>query len=704
MTTKPTLILTGSIAALVFLSINPLITAAEPSNKKAEQELPETVITATSASPYSAEAATSVTKTSMPLNETPVSVQVIGEQVIKDRNITAPKQLAEVTAGVQPVVGYGSTPSQLFLIRGFFSSGLNYWNGFRLRETYTPHDFANVDRVEFVKGPSLLFGAGQPGGAVNTVTKRPQQGSFLEITQSVGSFDQYRTTVDTNTQLGPISLRLNAAANTGDSALDFFRERNAFIAPVLEWQISKDTKVLYELEYQRYKADGWSNGLPNSSKVLGLAFGATASSASSKFLNERNAHHLELTHSFTEGLSVRQGLYFDRSNRSYLVAQPYWGSTDTVFDRMTFYSPHEGSRNLISQTEVFGNFETGDLKHSVVAGFEASQNIWEYQLASGDQYDAGGNFTGTDLGSFDLFHPDYSKSPQALPTSFAEKNTTQAVAFYVQDSVSLGKWRLLGGMRGDQFKTDKENLLDGSKQSQTDGALTARGGLMYLIRPETSAFYSISQSFTPNLGRSVDGGQFKPEHGLQNEIGIKHALRKGLELTTSLYQIKKENVLTTDPANNAYSITAGEQRSRGVEACLAGQVTSGFRIISNATLQKAEVTKSNSVPVGTKLYGVPEKSGNLWGVYDLPTPFPGQLSIGAGVVYVGEREATEPNGDFKLPGYTRIDSGLFYKVRNVNVALQVQNLNNRKYLDTIEGSGVQIQAPRSVTLTVGVRF
>lgn len=117
------------------------------------------IVTGARPADYAPDDASSATRVRAPLRETPATVQVIDQTLIADRAITQPRELAETLAGVQPVAGYGNTPSQWFVIRGFSTAGVNYRDGYRLAEIYTPRDFANVERIEFVKGPqSVLYG------------------------------------------------------------------------------------------------------------------------------------------------------------------------------------------------------------------------------------------------------------------------------------------------------------------------------------------------------------------------------------------------------------------------------------------------------------------------------------------------------------------------------------------------------------------
>ncbi|MFX5998843.1 TonB-dependent receptor, partial [Acinetobacter baumannii] len=74
------------------------------------------------------------------------------------------------------------------------------------------------------------------------------------------------------------------------------------------------------------------------------------------------------------------------------------------------------------------------------------------------------------------------------------------------------------------------------------------------------------KSFRPNSGSDVSGNAFSPETSRAAEIGLKFQSedqRSGA--TLAVFDITKQNVLTTDPANPSFSIAAGEVRSKGVE-------------------------------------------------------------------------------------------------------------------------------------------
>jgi iron complex outermembrane receptor protein len=230
-----------------------------------------------------------------------------------------------------------------------------------------------------------------------------------------------------------------------------------------------------------------------------------------------------------------------------------------------------------------------------------------------------------------------------------------------------------------------------------------------MLSPVTSAYYSISQSFTPNGSyRGVGGAILPSSRGLQNELGLKHSFWEGLDGTISLFQITKSNV-PAFVSTGIYTVNGGEQ-SKGWEASLIGQATKSLRMIANATGINATVTSATrnslgTAPAGTPLYGVPKFSANVWGVQDLPLEVPGKVSAGLGVVYAGSSNATIPNtAGLVMPSYTTVDAGIFYKIDKVNLALNVKNLTNATVLNSVQGAYVARQHGTSYLATAGINF
>jgi len=118
--------------------------------------------------------ATAGTKTDTPIMETPLNVQVVSKQVLKDQQVInlgdALKNVSGVTYGTDSSnVTTGGT-AQSITLRGF-SSETYFRNGFRLQQGSTTREMANVESVEVLKGSgAVLYGQVEPGGMVNVQT------------------------------------------------------------------------------------------------------------------------------------------------------------------------------------------------------------------------------------------------------------------------------------------------------------------------------------------------------------------------------------------------------------------------------------------------------------------------------------------------------------------------------------------------------
>ena len=129
-----------------------------------------------------------------------MSVQVVPQQVLRDRAVTQTNQLLENVSGVHAESNYGGNAATFFNIRSFSTSnGLR--DGFRNYGYIAYRDTQNIEQVEVLKGPAgaLYGGLGSLGGQINTASKHPMPDYFGEASLLMGQFGQSRATFDVNT-------------------------------------------------------------------------------------------------------------------------------------------------------------------------------------------------------------------------------------------------------------------------------------------------------------------------------------------------------------------------------------------------------------------------------------------------------------------------------------------------------------------------
>lgn len=665
-----------------------------------EEEAIQVVVTGEQAG-YSPNSATTATRTATPLRDIPQSIQVVPEQVLRDQGITQLRDALENVSGVTRDGNFGGTGSGSFVIRGFTQEG-NFRDGFRDNDFYSIAETANIDRIEVLRGPaSVLFGQAQPGGIINLVTKQPLREPYYEFSFSGGSYEFYRPTLDLSgsiTSDGSLRYRLNAVYQNSDSFRDFVNTERFFIAPVLAWDLSENTTLTLNFEYLHDDPlyDRGLTALSNGSLPLPIdRFLGYPSLDDYRVEVYRGGYNLE--HRFSDDWQIRNALsiYSSQSSGSNVDL-----NGDLINDRLLPRELRDDNfvnENYALQTELTGRFDTGSIGHQVLLGVELNRRSSLYNAFSAD------------LPPIDIFDPDYDVSrPTEFRNTYNQIIFTDTIGVYLQDQIDLfDRLKLLVGGRLDFVEQDETFPYAGTSNNQSSDAFSLRLGIVYQPSDEVSLYASYSRSFFPVIGRSADNSPFSPERGTQYEVGIKADFLKGaLSATLAAYDIAKANVLTTDPNDTDFSIQVGEQRSRGVDFNIAGEILPGWNIIAGYAYTDARVTEDNSIPEGDFLQNVAENTANLWTTYEIQGGALRGLGFGLGLFFVGERQGDFlPNTNFQLPSYFRTDAALFYRRDRLAAALNIRNLFGTEYYETAQGRNIVYPgAPFTVQGTISYEF
>ena len=223
------------------------------------------------------------------------------------------------------------------------------------------------------------------------------------------------------------------------------------------------------------------------------------------------------------------------------------------------------------------------------------------------------------------------------------------------------------------------------------------------------AFYvNAARGFRPNSGISLENTAFPAESSRSYEVGAKYDSTGGkMSTTLALYKIDKTNVLTTNPVNTDYSISAGEVGSKGVELDVSGEIVPGLRLSAAYAYTDATVTKGdNTIVTGSRFPNVPRQSANLI----LTRRFmlgDGVAIVGGGLNYAGERFGNiAASSRFTLPGYTtaRFISS-YAPSQRIRIALNIDNLFNKTYYaSSYSEVWVNPGVERTATLNLHYKF
>ncbi|CAG9179273.1 TonB-dependent siderophore receptor [Cupriavidus respiraculi] len=666
--------------ATVLLSIATLADAAEAGNA-GDVVLPSVSVVGAATASYNPQEASGATRTDTPLREVPQSVRVLPRALLDDIGATRFDQSFDYASGVARQNNYGGLWDN-FAIRGFAGSentGSAYLvNGFVANRGFTaPRDAATIERVEVLKGPtSSLYGSGDPGGAINIVTRQPQFKPAQAYDFEVGNRDRYRVAADVTGPLGEsVAGRLIAVADHEGSTRDFVNSQRYLIAPSLTWLLGNDTIVQYASELQRYT-------VPMDRGVVAVD-GRLGAIPRSRFLGEpgdgdirldSQSHQLGVEHQFSEQWKGRIGVSYRRGELGGHASEASSLAADdrTLLRQRRYRDFH--TEDLSLQADITGKFATGAVRHEVVVGVDT------YRFDN-SQLQLRRNPTAAAPYAIDIHQPVYGQ-PAPSMARFADTDERQTnIGLYAQDQISLGeRWRVLAGARFDAFDQSLQDHLRGTRTDQRHNAVSPRFGVTYLASRNVSLFANTSRSFRPNAGIDAAGGAFDPERGRAIEAGVKYdSDDRRFGATLAAFHIRKRNVLTADPADPTFFVAAGEARSRGLELDMAGKLGQHWRVSMNFALTDAEVTEDNRLATGTPLTNIPRTSGSVLAVYEDAAPIGQRYGVGGGLRYVGRRSG-DAQDSFSLPSYTLVDVLAYWQYsKQVRLTFNVANLFDRTY-------------------------
>jgi iron complex outermembrane recepter protein len=668
----------------------------------------ELVVTGDDDTSYRAPNATTATKTDTPTRDIPQSIQVIPQQVIDDQKVLRLQDAVRNVSGVVSDGGFGNVGEE-FIIRGFTAPSI-LRDGFRSTSEISASTFsslsetANIERVEVLKGPaSVLYGAVEPGGIINIVTKKPLADPLYAGEFSVGSYGSYRPSFDFSGPLTANKAFLYRVTGSYENS-DSFRQpsdvnfERFFIAPVISWRMSPKTNLDVFLNYLTEESPFDEGLVAIGDEVADIPLDRRLGEPGDfrKFKDLQLGYRFE--HEFNPNLKVRNAFRAALTDVSSERFVPFVLFENAGILRRE-YRETEGNRQSYDiQTDLIGTLKTGPVKHQLLLGFQYF-NTSEAEVIERNRL----------VDPINIFDPVYGAiRPETLRLVDDSISNEESLGFYLQDQVSLlENLKLLIGGRFDFVHQESIDNINDSTDSQDDNAFSPRVGLVYQPIQPISLYTSFSRSFRPNTGSvTADNSILEPERGTQYEVGIKaEPGTNKLTLSLAYYDITKKNVALTDPNDPDFSIAAGKVNSHGVEFDLAGEIRPGWKVIASYAYTIATIQDGDEfLPTGNDLENVPRNSASLWTSYEIQAGSLKGLGFGLGLFYVDQRPGDNEN-TFKLPSYLRTDAALFYQRENWKLGLNIKNLFDVRYFDSaVVRERINPGEPLTVVGSVSVKF
>lgn len=670
------------------------------------RELNEIVITGRYYQKYTTNDVSSTLRVKTPLQQLPQNIQTINSDVILDQgsfNMTD-AVTRNVSGLVRQEVSNNLGP-YIFMRGGQVSS---FRNGVDLTAIYrgpSPDDAAIIDRVEFVKGPSLFMNnIGDPAGSFNVVTKQPTGSEHYSVSAMAGSWNFYRILADMDGVIGKskkLQYRLDVMGMKSRSFVKSDFNNRLLIAPVIKYQLNDHSYISGEYIFQKFKYAMQSPIVmsPNGFASLPTNFTIHETSLTPYTPTDQNAfftYNNQLNEKWS--VTARFSYLQNDSEGTYMWVTSVNEDDSQILLRNPKY---DLTRFMVFSEQAFinGSFTTGSVHHNLLAGVDVNQK--EFYADSYVQYD-----TATDGSlnyyALDINNPVYGADVPNYSTPGGVKNgnthqTANYISGYVMDELLLfqDKLRLTVGLRGTKLNT--RNTVSGTVTSTDDLAFTPRTGFSYSITKDFSVYGLFDKTFQAQTGvqgvaqSSGDstvytaGDAVSPLLGRVFEIGLKKDWMRGrVSTTVAVYTIERQNISESIPSTS-YKTQIGESRSSGIDVDIKGELAKGLNVIVNYAYNDSKVIESETESlVGARTAMYVKHIQNTWVNYTLPIR--GALKgfgISAGYQYMGGRgERYSTATPTKVPDYFRMDVGVNWRNQHFAVNLLVNNVTDKNSIGT----------------------
>ena len=406
----------------------------------------------------------SLPKFTQPLIETPQSIDIVPQHIIQDQGATTLRDTLRNVAGISIAAGEGGAQGDNLTIRGFTARNDIFLDGMRDFGSYYRDPF-DMQEVAVLQGPSsVTFGRGSTGGVVNQETKVPQTAALFAGTVDLGTDQTKRITADLDRPLPSLGSWHRFPAEPDGARFEVRRTRHcartAATASLPRWpsdwarRPGSHSAICTKARTTRRTTafPGCSTVRPRSSAATTTAFEhgnylkTNVDMGTVKFEHDVNSH-----------ITFRNQARYAHYHRDVRITEAQIDATTLDADPLTTPLGQIGVlRNQIAvnstetflqdQADVIMKFNTGSLRHTVVAGAEGGR---ETSSPYRQRFDL------TTVPKTNLLHPDTSQPFAGIVpgTGITDTHVTAiSVGAYALDTVNLlPKLDLTGGVRVDRF-------------------------------------------------------------------------------------------------------------------------------------------------------------------------------------------------------------------------------------------------------------
>jgi iron complex outermembrane recepter protein len=671
--------------------------------------------------------ATSASRLGLTVRETPASVDVVDQQTMQDQGYRTSTEIAKGAVGVLDLDSSGAPAN--FSMRGFTFGAVNVlYNGISIgvaSDTTRVMDTANLDQVEFLKGPSALTsGIMAIGGSVNYVSKQPTTGPIQnELDLSLDSLGSVRSHYGSggSTAVEGFDYRFDITGSKINSFVDGDYRDLGDLSAQLNYRVNNMFKTFVAIEYTQDSGQAyWGTPLvpisfAGSHAVSGVVSGNAFSTFSGDDLgpmtidgrtintnynvadSATGAKELWLRSGFEwtplNNVTVKDQVYYYQATRNWLDSETYAFDDGAVFapntiDRDRFFVTHNqhvvgNNLDFLWDSRLFG------MDNRLAAQLQVSGD-WITFVEEGNPNDY-------PYDNVSVIDPVQGVYGPEFPDIRNKQLDDVALAF--EDRLKITpEFALIGGVRVDDWTLSSnganfdDSIPAGEPFTQVWKPVSYRAA--YTYEPiRNLVFYGMyATSYDPAAAAVFSVNASVPLALTSAEIyetGVKQLFWDNkAEWTFAAYDITRRNVYV-QTSDTTFSL-AGEIATKGIELAGAVRPIENIKLWANLALTQARYedfdgtmgnwtgnTPSNVAPI---IFN----AGATYRFNDWRWP----VEIGSSVRHVGDRYLFDDDAT-TMDAYTTVDVFAFVDIpgkdfgnpaiKTVRVTFRVRNLTNAVY-------------------------
>ncbi len=650
--------------------------------------------------------------------DTPFNITSYTSQLIEDQQaITAADVLANdpsvrtISYGLTNAAGAGDS----FMIRGFpIQNGMLFDGIYGIAPNRTlPVETA--ERIEVLKGPSALLNGMAPydsaGGAINMVPKRAGDKPLTRLTATYMSKGVFGGHLDIGRRFGEENewgVRFNGVYRNGKTATDGQSIELGAATIGIDYRGNK-LRASLDAGHQTM-----NNEAPQGAGGLGIADtiaiprppSATKQIAQDwEYAKTRSDYFLTKLEFDIHPDWTLYGALGEGNNRfQYLSTDIYVTDAQGNAQATVYYWPDYWNYKTV-QAGLRGLFHTGEVKHQINLNASYLKQTHGFTAA---YY----GFTSFNTNIYDAASVD-QPSLAGFSSNPPKTDSLQLPSVAFADTISFMDERVAVTL-GVRHQTVKVITYDtstgGGTTSYDKSALTPM--LALLVKPmQNFSIYGnyiegLSKGDTASPGTTNAGQVFAPFQTKQYEVGAKYDFGR-FSTTLSLFQIEKPSGFSVINADltRTYKVD-GEQRNRGVELNVFGEVIPDVRLLGGVAYIDARQTHTEGgLNDGNYAPNVSKWQLNLGTEYDVRGLSGVTLTarmISSSAQYI------DATNTYSIPGWTRWDVGGRYKTNSwgkpVTLRAGIENLFGHEYWVSGSGSWLYLGKPRLLNLSATIDF